>query len=375
MRIIYAVPTDLRATGGHVQHVLGLCRHATKLNIELELLCIDSPNNPEFKDFKPTYLNVGEGGPLKRIRNFCHLALQEIAKRPRPDWIYFRPFPMDYFFFTRHLISKKYRYAYELNTLWAEELRSQGKPLKAILYPWLEAKSIKKASALLPVTEEIAQNAYKMSSVRVPYLVAGNGIEIPSLPSMSKDELRVKWKLPKDNYLIVMAGFTRPWHGYEKLLEALPQLPSDCMVVLIGSENQQFTDEVKGLAQKLGVLNRIHVMGWLSHHDVNEVVYACDLGVSPLALEKKRMKEAQSLKVRHYLAMGLPVLIAGGESRDILNSGYSVQIQETTSRSIQQAIIEMKGLVIKSEDVREYASKNLSWENIASRTFEFLAKL
>jgi glycosyltransferase involved in cell wall biosynthesis len=116
-------------------------------------------------------------------------------------------------------------------------------------------------------------------------------------------------------------------------------------------------------------------MGWLSHHDVNEVVYACDLGVSPLALEKKRMKEAQSLKVRHYLAMGLPVLIAGGESRDILNSGYSVQIQETTSRSIQRGIVEMKGQVIKSEDVREYASKNLSWENIASRTFEFLAKL
>ena len=375
MRIIYAVPTDLAATGGHVQHVLGICKHAAKLKIDLELMCIHSPENPDFKDFKPTYLNVGAGGPMRRITNFCHLALQEIAKRPRPDWIYFRPFPMDYFFFTRHLISKNYRYAYELNTLWANELRSQGKPLKAILYPWLEAKSIKKASALLPVTEEIAQNAFNMSRVRIPYLVAGNGIEIPTLPLMSKDELRLKWKLPKDNYLIVMAGFTRPWHGYEKLLEALPQLPPDCMVVLIGSENQQFTDEVKELAQKLGVLNRIHVIGWLSHHDVNEVVYACDLGVSPLALEKKRMKEAQSLKVRHYLAMGLPVLIAGGESKDILNSGYSVQIHETTNQSIQQAIIKMKGRGINTEDVREYAARNLSWENVAAKTFNFLSKL
>lgn len=375
MRVIYPVPTELTKSGGHIQHVLGLCRHASAFGVEVELLCLKSDKKLSESSFKVTEISVSSDSTQKKLFEFSHRVVEELKKSKKPDWIYFRPYPLDYFLLSRHLKEMKVPYAYELNTLWAQELRSQGKPFKAMLYPWLEAKSIRSASALFPVTQEIADYAGAQGAHHVPTLVAGNGIEIPELPSVSREDLRMKWKLPADKKLICMAGFTRPWHGHEKLLEALKNLPEKFHVVLIGSENEQVTKVTLEQAAGYNVKSRVHILPWLSHKDVDEVVFASDIGVSPLGLEKKKMKEAQSLKVRHYLAMGIPVLVAGGEAKEVTESNFIAQLSDTLPSSISMGILQLDGKVFQSEAIREFAKAKLSWRAIAGKTLEFMKSL
>lgn len=375
MKITYAVPVELDSPGGNVQHVLGLCRHASKSGIELKLLCLKGKKEIPKEDFEIVTMNSTDMGALERVYKFSLFALNHIRKGEKPDWVYLRPYPLDYLLFTRHLRKLEIPYAYELNTLWASELISQGKKLKAKIYPWFEEKSIRAAKALFPVTDEIAEHAHNTGGRHIATLVAGNGIVIPEMPVASKQELREKWKLPPDKYLIIMAGFSRPWHGYEKLIHALPLLNKDMHVVLVGSEKDEITTSVISLAQSLGIEKRVHVLPWLNHVDVDELVFCCDLGVSPLALEKKNMKEAQSLKVRHYLAMGIPVLIAGGESQEVLNSGFVLQIPDTAHLNIAEGILKLSKQHVQQESVRDYAKANLSWEAIARKTFEFIKKI
>ena len=374
MKVIYAVPIELDTPGGNVQHVLGICRHAAKNGVDLHLICLRGQGTIPAEAFKITAIPSEGLNALRRIRRFCQRALEIIEASNDASWIYFRPFPLDYYLFTRHILKRNLRYAYELNTLWAEELRSQKKPIKALVYPWLESLSLRKANALLPVTQEIANHARSVGGAKVPYLVAGNGIEIPSTPSQTLQELRAKWNLPSSMKLVIMAGFSRPWHGYEKLLAALSELPPLWHVVLVGSESSDVTSKVQQQAEDLGLKGRVHVLPWLTHTDVDEVVYACDVGVSPLALEVKKMKEAQSLKVRHYLAMGLPVLIAGGETESITKQPFVHMLDNTSPKAISQGI-QALGESRDIATIQSFAKTYLSWEAVAKNTFQFLKTL
>ncbi len=376
MKITYAVPVELDAAkGGNVQHVLGICRNASKSGIQIKLICLKGQNSIPKEDFHIVTMDSQGMGAFERILKFSKFALSEIKNNHKPDWIYLRPFPLDYLLFTRHLKKMNLKFAYELNTLWANELRSQGKELKAHIYPWFEAKSIKEASALFPVTQEISEHASSVGGLNIPTLVAGNGIDIPNLPKESKKEIRRKWNLPVDKKLAVMAGFTRPWHGCDKLIASLALVPNDLHVVLIGAENEQVKINTIKTSEKYGVNNRVHILPWLNHAEVSEIVYACDFGISPLAKEIMKMKEAQSLKVRHYLAMGIPVLIAGGETKEVLDSKFTYQVKDTSAEEIKVGLLHLQNVQYQPEEIRDFARSKLSWDSIAAKTFSFMKEM
>jgi glycosyltransferase involved in cell wall biosynthesis len=374
MKVIYAVPIELDTPGGNVQHVLGICRHAAKFGIEIHLICLKGRGLLPKENFKITAIPSIGLSAFQRIKIFSKEALAIIDNEDKPAWIYFRPFPLDYLFFTRHIIYRKINYAYELNTLWRDELLSKGSHFKAYLYPYFESLSLKQANALLPVTQEIADYARMSCNKEIPCLVAGNGIDIPTSPVRTMNELRTKWKLPLDKKLAIMAGFTRPWHGREKLISAIHFLPSNWEIVLIGSESAELTAQIQDNLKAMGLSGRVHILPWLTHQDVDEVVWASDVGISPLALEAKKMKEAQSLKVRHYLAMGLPVVIAGGEAKKILAQSFVRQLNDVTAQNIAKAIIEL-GDNYQRDSIQQFAKKELSWESVSGQTFAFLKEI
>ena len=84
------------------------------------------------------------------------------------------------------------------------------------------------------------------------------------------------------------------------------------------------------------------------------------------------MKEAQSLKVRHYLALGIPVLLAGGESKEVLESNFVYQLPDTSAQHIADGLKKLAVQTFSREKIMRYANAHLSWEAIASKTFKFL---
>ena len=62
-------------------------------------------------------------------------------------------------------------------------------------------------------------------------------------------------------------------------------------------------------AKSLGIRDRVRMFPWMDERRAAELINAADIGLGPLALERKRLREASPLKTRMYLSLGVPILI------------------------------------------------------------------
>jgi glycosyltransferase involved in cell wall biosynthesis len=95
--------------------------------------------------------------------------------------------------------------------------------------------------------------------------------------------------------LFFVGSPNQKWHGVEELVE-FATLNPDIQVEIVGD-----TADVK--------LSNITFHGVLSPEEYRTIAAKCIAGVGTLNLSAKKMFEASPLKVREYLAMGLPVII------------------------------------------------------------------
>ncbi|MFK8068875.1 MAG: hypothetical protein AB8D52_11570 [Gammaproteobacteria bacterium] len=101
--------------------------------------------------------------------------------------------------------------------------------------------------------------------------------------------------------LLFVASLFIEWHGLDKLIEAA--IVSDKLFVIhvVGEVGDA------DLHAKAKACAKILLHGNLSHTQISELEKQCDVGLGSFALERKGMVEACPLKVRGYLAAGLPV--------------------------------------------------------------------
>jgi glycosyltransferase involved in cell wall biosynthesis len=299
-----------------------------------------------------------------------------LARELPPDVVYLRPFPLDWVFLTRHLRQNRLPYVCELNTITGAQYRSIGQPLKGRLYERFDAVSIRNALAILPVTEEIGRWANRISGVRKPVLVAGNGVDvdlIPSPPPNARADVRVRLRVPLDALVLGMAGFGSPWHGFDRAISMLTHVGADVHLWLIGAMSAEVSARAIGMARDLGVGSRVHVLSRLEPDELAEVLAAVDIGIGPLALDRNTLTEAQPIKVRYYLASGLPVLYNYVDPKLDPTRPFLSYVPSTDPRELGAGVAKLRALGRDhADDVRLYAAENLSWSAIAAETSRFL---
>jgi hypothetical protein len=92
------------------------------------------------------------------------------------------------------------------------------------------------------------------------------------------------------------------WHGIDKVLW-LARHFAKWQFDLIGIEARQIDH------QGCGVPPNVATHGVLGRTDYEKVLLGVDVGLGTLALHRKNMNEACPLKVREYLAYGIPTII------------------------------------------------------------------
>ena len=145
------------------------------------------------------------------------------------------------------------------------------------------------ARGLVTVTAELA-GYYR--AFGKPIEVVPNGMDLdaaPVLPAPNNDQPR----------LIFLGQGRKPWHGADKVAR-LAELCPDWNFDLIGDENF-------GLATRPP---NVWVFPFMEADRYQSHLAAADVGLGPLALHRKAMQEASPLKVREYLARGLPTITA-----------------------------------------------------------------
>ena len=158
--------------------------------------------------------------------------------------------------------------------------------------PWL----LKEAAGFLAVTHEVGKLDY-VKKWGKPVCVVPNSINLEEysvLPAPKPENSK-----PRIALLANMA----PWHGLDKVLDFADTVADVLDFDVIGTDGA-------GLKSQPNV----HFHGYLERDEFLEVLGSCDVGLDGTALYRKQMDEACALKVREYLASGLPVMICANDT-------------------------------------------------------------
>jgi len=174
--------------------------------------------------------------------------------------------------------------------------------LATSLERWIGRVCRSQKKGVIGVTREIADYQVREGRANGVVSVYPNGIDLGAVDVLPDHRTELI------NAAFVCGQFSR-WHGLDKLLlqikgESDKELLSGIKLHLVGHISDRDLRAVEAINAQNEI---IKVHGHLTGQDYREVLAACDFGIGSLAMERQGLTEACTLKVREYLALGLPV--------------------------------------------------------------------
>lgn len=243
------------------------------------------------------------------------------------------------------------------HTLEVPELKGMGSigKARALAEQLIGPISIQYTTGIIGVTKEITQyESSRLKNEKKITYVYPNGINIKETKVI--EDLRSN--VPQ---LLFIASYFADWHGLDLLLKDLCNNHSSFILHVVGKTSEY----QRSLANND---KRIVFHGHMSKKEINELASFCTLGLSSFALHRQNMIEACTLKVREYLALGLPVYSG---HRDIFPSDFEYYYYGPPSFN---EIIKYCNNVEKATrlEVRESSKHFINKDILLNKLFQFL---
>lgn len=222
--------------------------------------------------------------------------------------------------------------------------------------------SIRASHITCGVTKEIAN--YELNRAGIAHkkiLVKPNAIYL-------SDEVKLRDARQGDVpiFLFVASRFSR-WHGLDLLIDAVIKTDKNLKVHLVG-------DILPEDSARLLKTNKFETHGRLTPSEIKTLSEECWVGIGSLALFRKDLKDASTLKVRNYLSLGLPVY-----------SGYSESFPKNFIyyREKPEAGVDINSLIdfairmrrFSKHEVRQQSAEFISMHSTTKRFYESLVHI
>lgn len=232
---------------------------------------------------------VARGRGIARI--VSSFALCRRLRRWRPDILYFR-----YAYHSPGLSSlfRDFPTIAELNSDDRQEYGLTLSATKRLYHRFTRRRVLRRTRGFVAVTQELAE---RFTDFQIPTEVIGNGTDLADLPLLpaASDHERTR--------VVLMGNTGTPWHGLDRLAELARLLPElDFLVIGCTAADYRSCD-----LNQLPPGN-LQLLGMLPQHDYLPLLREATAAFGTLGLYRKSMDEACPLKVREYLALGLPVI-------------------------------------------------------------------
>jgi glycosyltransferase involved in cell wall biosynthesis len=201
----------------------------------------------------------------------------------------------------------------ELNSDDTREYALTLGPIKNIYHLATRRRVLRRIAGFCPVTFELAS---LLSSFGAPIKTIGNGIPLSDFVPLPPAQARTA--PPR---LIFIGTEGSPWHGLERLAELADLFPG-WSIDVIGISAEAWVKQTNGLV----IPPNVTLHGRLNHADYMPLLREATAAVGSLALYKNGMHEACPLKVREYLALGLPVIGASADTDIPDNAEYYLRL-------------------------------------------------
>jgi len=196
---------------------------------------------------------------------------------------------------------------------------------------------------------------------RIPAIKIENGIDLDDVP------LR-KVSGNKNVVLIGVANLSA-WHGYDRVIEGMN-------IYYRNGHDREVYFEIIGEGPQLPILKElidnyklndyVHFHAALTGTALDEMFDKAHIGIGSLGMHRINLKDGAPLKSREYCARGIPFIIAYKDNdftdklKYVLNippNDEPVDINEILTFADTAAGTEV------ADQMRNYAKKNISWEN------------
>ena len=243
-----------------------------------------------------------------------------------------------------------------------EELESSaGDGIKPVIEHWMEKivgpYALRSVDGIIALTPEILSYETARASPDVFGSVYPNGICL--------SDINVVRDRREGNLKYLFAGsLAAPWHGLDVAVEALLSVDPGAEIHVVGPR-VDVPDECSG---------QIAFHGELTRAGLGEVAEFCDAGLGTFALGKKGMQQACTLKVREYLAFGLPVVSGAIDSGFPAGFPYYRMIADTLDwGSVAETVRQWRG--VSRNEIRSASSAYIDKRLIMQRLLSELSLL
>ncbi|MBX7226689.1 MAG: hypothetical protein K1X55_11695 [Chitinophagales bacterium] len=169
----------------------------------------------------------------------------------------------------------------------------------------------KNAAGGIGVTKEICDYEIRRSGGNYTCKLVGNGIKV--------DEIDIKPPLPFDGkqlHLLMMSTTANDWHGTDRMIEGMANYSGETRITLTLVGN--FTSKTKELIQKYHLDSHVRLLPKTFGVELTALLHQAHIGIGSLGMHRLGLKEGSVLKVKEYMAMGMPFII-GHDEIDLIN--------------------------------------------------------
>lgn len=297
MRIAYILTWNLAHNDGVTRKVFQQVQEWRNLGHEVEIFYAWSKDGENAKGANFFQKDWIWNSPIGILRNHkIYSKLCECVIDYEPDVVYLR------WEFHKNSLMKlmsKIPTVIEINTHFDGEFRRRSsedwiEKVRYLYYQLTYRKFNKACAGFVSVTKEILElGGYNQMGKPTCYIP--NSIPID-------DDIKTVEYSPKKNSiprLVFIFSGMRPWHGLENLVD-LARI----------SDGQLEFDLITGFdAQNLDLPSNVKTYPFLEKHEFLKIFEGAVAGIGSAGLYEKQMNEACAIKVREYLAAGLPVIV------------------------------------------------------------------
>ena len=238
-------------------------------------------------------------------------------------------------------------WAYVFKNMYFTDLKENFKFLideKKYAYP-----VFKLAKGGICVTDEISEYERKRGKGAYQTFTVSNGISVNNLP--------IKPEIEYNNSvinLIMMSSTANDWHGVDRLIKGMIKYKGETQIILhlIGN----FTSTVKSLVKNNNLEKNVIFYPKTFGDDLNQLLFRMHIGIGSLGMHRIPLKQGSVLKVKEYMAMGMPFIIAH-EEVDLIDkndiSRYYLQFPADNSDIDIKKIVDFADLILCEDNYRE----------------------
>ncbi|MDD4689391.1 MAG: glycosyltransferase [Eubacteriales bacterium] len=184
-------------------------------------------------------------------------------------------------------------------------------------------------------------------------------------------------------HIIAVAKMAR-WHGYDRVIEGL-HIYNDkgkaekVIFHLVGPDGDGTLDEYKSLVDKYNLHENVVLEGSMFGEELANLFDRCDVAIACLGVHRKNMKTISELKVREYMARGIPFIYSTHDYAINPEWVYCMKVSEDEQPLDIFSVVEfaksMKNVQGLAEQIRKDCIENMTWEGQMKLLFEYFENI